>query len=407
MTADTIAVGELRAVAVEGDPAHMGEGATYARIGAGAVGGAGEVAFSATLARSAVRSAVLQAGRGATEVLLRAGDEAPCGGRYRSFGEVALGADGTLLFGATLGERRPAAGVFLRTPAGAHTVAMAGGEAPCGGAYVSFRDLSIVTWAGEDGPRHRLAFVAGLDDGRRSLVMAPSQGRPVAVLTTGERVGDDLVEGFAVSRVGLAMCCVATLRRPEAGAFRLALIVDEGRKYWSDRLRDGGQVPGLGTIARLLAPPAVNVQMGFVAVELAGGGGALCTRPPALAQSEALVRTGDPLPGHPDRPMEALGPPVASCGVPLGGPFGVASAARLRGGRAALWVGVFGGQLPIHGRAIAPVLEGDRTDDRRALPVRRFAPVELTNGGALLLRATAGERRALLVLDRLFDWYSP
>lgn len=58
-----------------------------------------------------------------------------------------------------------------------------------------------------------IAFVATLTDGRRTVVLSPSAGSALECLTTGTRIGGDLVEDFAISRLGLALCSVATLRR--------------------------------------------------------------------------------------------------------------------------------------------------------------------------------------------------
>ncbi|OLB74020.1 MAG: hypothetical protein AUI14_24815 [Actinobacteria bacterium 13_2_20CM_2_71_6] len=434
-SATTVAtVGELRTVVRVGDPApgplddldagagpgrgqRPGDG-RYERIGCAAVDDSGTVAFSADLAGS---GAIVLASGGVPSVVVRAGEPAPGGGRYRSFAEIDLADGGALLFRAGLDGCPAREGVFLRTPAGTRAVVRAGDPIPGGdGRYASFAQLTLASPGGPDplapgkaeplalagkaGPL-ALAYVARLDDRRTCLVQHPAHRGPMVSLMSGSELPDGAVAGFVISRLGLALCCVADVQR-RTGPSRRALIVNESTVSSGDWLREGGDLPGLGRISRLLVPPAVNAQLGILAVR-AGRRGALCTRPPAFADPVVLARTGDRLPGLPGERITRFGPPVASTSTGLQAPFGVASAVRLTGGRTGLWVGVFGSQLPMTGRAIAPLLTGEPTDDRPALAVRAFTPVQLGNDGTLLLRATFDSGAdGLVVLDSLFDWYA-
>ena len=403
----TIAVGALRAVAGAGDAAPAELGGTYQRLLAAAVDDSGAVAFGARL-ESAASAIVLLAG-GSPRVIVRSGDEAPGGGRYRSFGALDLGDGELLAFAAQLdGCPRPS-GVFLWTGHdGVRALARAGDPAPAGGAYASFGQLSLTSWTAGDGPRFLLGLVARLADGRKAVVIQPSHGPALQRLTSGAALGEEVLDDVVASPVGTGgMCCVATTRG-RRGRIRGGLIVTDSLVLSTGLLREGSRMPGLGRVERLLAPPAISTQLGLLTVELDGGRGALCTMPPLVGDPEVLVRTGDALPGLPGERIRRLGPPVANAGEPGGRTFGVASVARLRGGRGALWLGVFRAQVPLRGEAIVPLLCDDRSDDRDGLPVRSFTPLKLSNSGILLLRGLLGQRgrlrERLLLLDGLFDW---
>ena len=401
-TGEFVSVGDLRLVARSGDQAPRELGGGCRRITAAAVNDRGVVAFAAQLRDARVAAAIVLTGAGPDAVLVRSGDPAPGGGRYASFDELDLGDDGCLLFRARLAGCSAAEGVFLRTASGVRVVARDGEPAPGGGRYVSFGQLALTSFELGGGPYFRLAYVARTTRARQSLVIWPSYTMPGEVLATGTAAAGGVLDGVVISRLGLALCCVAEVR-DGARVRRTALLASEHQLVWGDRLRDGGELPGLGRIARLIAPPACHVHHGYVAVELAGGGTALVTRPVGT-DPEVFARGGDPAPGLPGGRIRRFGPPLANSGVPGGGPCGIASVVRLDGGDTALWLGVFGHRQPMRGAAIMPLFAGDHTDDRPPLPVEAFTPLALTNTGTLLLRATVAGRPSLLVLDRLFDW---
>lgn len=384
-----IAAGDLRTVVRAGDAG------AYHRMGAASVNDAGDIAFVAEADHGEV---IMLAGR--EEPLVRAGDTAPDGRTFRSFPEIDLGVGGQLAFRARLDDA--AEGVFLHTPQGIRTMAVTGGASPGGNVYASFAALSMASTVLEDGPYHRLAFLADLADGRRSLVIAPSYTEPAEVLTTGACLGADVVEDLAISRVGFSVSCVATVRR--AGVrVRTIVIAHEGAVAWAPGAAEGDSIDGLPAITRIRTPPGCHSEMAFVAVDLAGGGSALIARP-VLADPSVLARSGDALP---DGRIARFGPPVASSGLPACRPFGLASAVTLDDGRAGVWVAALTTATPLRGQAAFPVLDGDRTDDAGPLEVRDPRPVALTNTGILLLRADlgpAGDRRpGLLVIDHLLE----
>ena len=109
-----------------------------------------------------------------------AGDETPAGGRYRSFGELALDEDGLLLFAAELDGAPAPRGLLLRSSAGdLQAVALADG------ARATFRRPRPASWPDEGGRRFRLTFVAGQAGGGRALVEWSPGGAMRTLLTTG------------------------------------------------------------------------------------------------------------------------------------------------------------------------------------------------------------------------------
>jgi hypothetical protein len=348
-----IAVGDLRVITL---------GPTIAA----SINEPGEIAYAGD------GSAIVLVAAGQETVLVRAGDPAPCGGRYAGFRELDLGEAGHLLFRATLtggGE-----GLFLRTPAGVQPIAR----------DACFSQLTMTAT--------HIAYAV-----RQSLVIWNLSAAPRTVLTAGAEVAGGTLGRFAISRLGAALCCVADVDHQ-----RIALVLTEGQIIWGDRVREGGRFPHDSPISRLLTPPAAYADIGFVAAEFADGSSGLVSRP-TNAEPRVFARSGDPAPGLPDASIERFGPPVAnSGGVPDNGPCGIVSVVRLTSGDTALWVGT------VHRPAAIPLVAGDSTDDDPSLVVESFTPVKLTNSGSLLLRAglrTGGTvREGLLVLYRLFDW---
>jgi hypothetical protein len=395
-----IPASQFRLVAVLGQPQLSGPDGYAGRVASASVNDAGEVVFVADTAGPASASALVHiAAQGHTTVLVRAGETAPGGGRYASFGEVDLGEDGRLLFQARLAGSEAVEGVFLRTGSGVRPVARAGGPAPGGGHYAGFRQLSL-------GPDARLAYAARTTDGRTSLVIRPSHRGSCRVLATGTRVAGGVVEDFTVSRLGLAVCVVARIRYGVSKR-RVALVADEDRLSPEPWLRDGGRLPGTGVVRRLVGPPAICFDRGYVGLALdppasvPGGGHALAARP-AGGPARVLVCSGDPAPGLPGRRITGIGPPIANTGVP-GGERGIAAAVQLGRGQHALWLQVAGRPR----RVAVPLLAGGRTRGEPAVRVGACTPVKLTNTGILLVRSTVDidGRRAegLLLLGHLFD----
>jgi|GEM_PF-3522330 len=453
--ATAVSVGELRSTALAGGAAPAELGGRCRRIVDGTIDDAGNLALSVELADSAAAGAVLvipsgtavgsalpadgsaplasgatppasrdggaagnrtsrpvpglgpAPGRpvtaGAAEVVALVGDVAPGGGRYRAFREVDLADGGHLLFRAELAGCAASEGLFLRTRTGVHAVARAGENGTP--AYASFAQPTVI----DGGGTPSLAFVATLADGRSCVVQQPSYEQPALALCTGTPLGDEVIkDNLVISRLGMGLCCVARVWRGDRHLTK-ALIVTSSVVSSGDWVQTGARLGDHGRISRLLTPPTVCAQLGFVTVGFDDGRMALCTRPPALAEPAVVLTSGDPVPGLDGETVHRIGAPVASSSAAMQVPFGVACPIRLRSGRAALWVGVFGGQLPLEGAAIVPWVDGERTVDRPELPVGRLSPVKFGNDGTLLLRAVLGnasERRSSLVaLPGLFDWY--
>ena len=397
-----VAVGDLRTAVVSGGAGPGRLGGRYHQIGPASVNDAGAVAFAATLVGAATVSAIVRLVGDRDTVLVRAGELAPGGGRYASFGELDLGDDGCLLFQARLVDTDATEGVFLRTAAGTRAVARTGTD------YASFQQLTLTSYPVDGSPYFRLAYTAMLPDGRKRLLIWPSYREPSAVLTTGDTVAGGVLEDFMISRLGFATCVLARVRNGGTSR-RWALLVSEDQVIWGHRVRDGARFPGLGRIARLLGPGAVFVHNGFVAAELDDGRSMLLTRSGG-GDPQVFAHSGDPAPGMPAR-ITSFGPPLANHGLTGDAPCGIASIATLDDGCAALWLGVFPVQQPMAGAAVIPLVAGDHTDDELAACVKTFTPLKLTNTGTLLLRSTLDlDGRAadgLLLLDRLFDWRRP
>jgi hypothetical protein len=293
-------------------------------------------------------------------------------------------------------------------PGGVRTVALAGDTSPDGHTYQSFEQLTLMSGVVDSRPFANLAIMAIMADGRKSIILDPSakSQMPAEVLAVGDQLDTAVVEDVAMSPLGLALCCNVRMRRAKR-RYNEAILVHDRLIMHGNVLREGRRLSGLGQIRRILAPPAMNFQTGFVAVELADGRSGLATLE-SRGDTQIFATSGDPAPGIPGQRLMRFGPPVSNSGVPLIGPFGVVSAVELGDGRAALWVGGFGQKIPFAGEAIVPLVEGDSPDDRPNMIVRAFKPLKLTNGGALLLRATLEEggasREGLLLLDGLFDW---
>jgi hypothetical protein len=214
---EAIAVGDLRTVVMRGDPAPVEVGGRYARIVSATVNESGEVAFSADLAGSAGSVLILASPDGSRTVLTRNGDPAPGGGRYTRFAEVVLGEDGRLLFNATVSGCGFSEGVFFGTAGGGlDVVARSGEPAPGDGRYASFEQLTLTSYPLSGEPYHRLAYAARTTDGRVGLVVWPSYTTPRTVFITGQRVAGGVLEGFVLSRLGLALCCIARVRYDRA-----------------------------------------------------------------------------------------------------------------------------------------------------------------------------------------------
>ncbi len=397
-----VVVGELRTVALPGDPAPRPLRGTYRQIVASSIDDDGEVALSVELSDGS-GALVLITPAGDATVLAVTGDPAPGGGRFAGFPELDLADGGRVLFRAALnGASRPE-GLFLLD--GSH-----GGGGACGsslvrvagsGRYVSFAQPTVVA-AGAAAVS--FAFLGRLPDGVVELEQHPAYEAPRVSLRTGATLPDGgvggVVDDLSISRLGMALCVVAGVRRGRT-RLSMALVVTTNVVSSGDRTETGAELPDHGRIETLLAPPAVCAQMGFVTLGLADGRDAVCTRPPLVVDPTVLLVSGAVAPGLGDIRIAGIGPPVCSSSAALQTPFGVTCAVTLDDGHSALWAGVFSGQVPMEGAAILPWVCGERPVDRPGLMLDALYPVKLGNDGTLLATAAGG----VFVLPDLFGWY--
>lgn len=365
-------------------------------IGSSAVNDSGHVAYTRA-------GEILLAADGETRAVTRAGEPGPEGGAYSSFGEVDLttirsrGAAADLLFfQAELADGPAAAGLFLWTPESLDTIALAGGTSPRGRVYRSFLRPTVEGMGGEG---VKLAFVATMEDGAKSLIFQPLYGdmAPVEILATGDPLGEYVVEDFIISRMAFCLSAVATLRHPEMKkkVTREVIIIDSGFILHNGALQEKVKAPPLGRIRRILGVPAANFQDGFAAVELDGGVTALAQR---TVFGESCVFA------MPDATVQGFGPPVANSLPPatrgFARQFWVASVARLKG-ESAIWIGGFETKAPLQGEARL-VRTSELLPDGAGL--RSPALIKMNNRGELLFRGMvhgeSGPREGLFLLDQ-------
>src|SRR6185436_9413270 len=79
---------DLRVLALEAQAAPAVLGGTYARLLASTINDSGDVALAASLAGSAASSAIVLISGDSARPIVRSGEQAPGGGRYRAFGEL-------------------------------------------------------------------------------------------------------------------------------------------------------------------------------------------------------------------------------------------------------------------------------------------------------------------------------
>jgi hypothetical protein len=405
----------LSVVALESDAAPCELGGTYSKIYASAVNDSGDVAFSVSLSESATSSAILLKSGDITRVVLRSSEDAPGAGKYKRFADLDLTLlrterfeDDVLLFRAELEGGSAAEGIFLRTPEGVEAVALAGGKSPRGNTYKSFSQLTIDSLTGS---AFRLAFIAMMEDGKKSIIIKQSFGTttPVEILSTGDLLGKEIVEDLVISRIGLSLSCVAKMRKPSKKRITEVIVVDSGFILHGGSLREGVRVPSLGKLKRILVPPAVNFQDGFVAVQFKGGASGLAQRT-VFGDSQIFAKTGDPAPGLLGETIQSFAPPVSNSLAPnapgFSDRFGIVSTVELSGGLVALWVGFFTNKAPLEGEATLMLVGGNISSDGQNYFLRLFSPVKLNNHGVLLLRGTIvnGEasREGIFLIDGLF-----
>lgn len=407
-TAAKAGAGRLSKVAVAGDPAPAEVGGVYGTIGAAAANFAGHVAFVAELAGSTVSSAVLLQTEEGARAIVRAGDDAPGGGRFASFGEVDAADLDTVLFRATLAGTEAAEGLFLWTPDSLSAVARSGDETDDGLRYATFSRPSLTIWRTPTGNIRNLAFVSTLTDSRKALLWWENTfDVPHIALITGESIflGEtEIVDDFVVGQVPKegVTAHVWLHRKDRQERFERTIVYATPssvllfKRFWPGR-----RYRHLGTLKDVVGPPSVYFQA--QAVSLLEYGREKTGLLYQTLGSAILAKTGDPAPGLSGVKMARFDPPLVNPALLdafhdyEAPPVLVAAKVRLDDGRDAVWVGspqVVPGQFPVRLELV-----GGSAGDGGGIQLESFTPLEVTDSGMLLVRGTAGDGDGIFVLS--------
>lgn len=256
------------------------------------------------------------------------------------------------------------------------------------------------------GVRPLWAFVAVMENGKKSVVMYPGFGNFMEVLSTGDELGKNVVEDFVISQMGgFALSCVAEMReRKTRKRFEQALILTEDSVFWGG-LKEKTQFDGLGKVKRLSTSSAISLQDAYLGLEFKNGASAIAVknivRPPAI-----IAKSGDPAPCMPGETIESFGPPTTNANFPGAYDLMIISAVRLSGGKSALWAYVV--KYADHTTETKLLLaEGAGCSDSQSLLLDALSPLKMSNAGTLLLRGKFGEgdaaREGIFILDNPFN----
>ncbi len=411
LTSQSRSQSELRIIAQEGE--------TYQKIHSCSVSDSGEVAFIATLSDPELRTAILLNNYGGTQMILRSGDDSPVGGKYKGFSDLDMTlllpkgeGENLLLFRAELDGGPSPEGIFLWSANAVQPLALAGEKSPRGSIYKSFSSLTIASVNPTDST-FKMAFIAFMQDGKKSVIIKPSYGDAVEILTIGDQIGplQEVVDDFTISQMGFSLGCVveAHLPKKKKKHFRKLVILHDGFIISGDALKEGVKFPVLGKVNQILEPPAINFQSPFASIVFKNGDSALAIRDVDGA-SEVFAKTGDTVPDLASETIQSFGPPVSNSAS--GGPFGVVSVVRLSDGRAALWMAGFTHKVPLEAKSKKLlVIGGNNLSEGQSIILHSFSPIKLTNKGVLLFRGAivGGEasREGLFLLDGLFNDLPP
>jgi len=418
LTSQVRSENELRLIAQEFGSVPTDPGGTFQKIHAGSIDDSGDVAFIATISDPELPSAILLSNNNGIQVILRSGEDSPVGGKYKEFTDLDMTlvqAEGKeenlLLFHAKLDGGPSPEGIFLWSTDGVQSLAIAGGNSPRGNVYKSFFSLTIAS-IGNISSITRAAYIALMENGKKSVIIKEANRDAVEILTTGDQIGplQEVVDDLAISKMGWDLGCVVEAHLPgkKKKPFRKVVILDPGFIVSGDALKEGVKFPPLGKIKQILEPPAINFQQPFVSIVFKSGASAIAIRD-IDGSSEVIAKTGDRVPDLANETIQSFGPPVSN-GMP--GPFGVVAVAGLSDGRAALWMAGFTHKVPLEAESKKLLLiGGSGISGGQSIVLRSFFPVKLTNKGSLLLRGTIVEgetsREGLFLLDGLFNDLPP
>ncbi len=191
----------LQRLAAEGDRLQR-IGGTMDKIGGPALNNSGVIAFPAAIFKGPALGGIFVAGARDLRLLVGAGERTPSGSMILRFSErLAIDDEGTIAFGAYLGEDGRTREAVLRTGAeGLAEIAVEGGPAPGGGRYAGFGPWPTV------GPGGVTAFIAALDGEPGPLAaFAGTAGDIRRVATMGETLPQgELIGRFALNSVAVA-----------------------------------------------------------------------------------------------------------------------------------------------------------------------------------------------------------
>jgi len=189
------AVHQLTKVAAAGEPAPGG--GFFTSFGAPVVNDKGAIAFPAVVKLGPALGAIFVAPAEAPmHLLVGTGDPAPTGGIFARFSE-RIGFDGTgrVAFGAFTKGTGPDFGIFVADGADRRAIAARGQAAPGGGVYASFGAWPAMSHTGA------VAFVAGTDRGTATdgVFLLNANGNMARILAPG----DPLMDGGKLTSLGL------------------------------------------------------------------------------------------------------------------------------------------------------------------------------------------------------------
>jgi hypothetical protein len=189
------AVHQLTKVAAAGEPAPGG--GFFTSFGAPIVNDRGAIAFPAVVKLGPALGAIFVAPAEAPmHLLVGTGDPAPTGGIFARFSErVGFDDSGRVAFGAFTKGTGPDFGIFVADGADRRAIAARGQAAPGGGVYASFGAWPAMSHTGD------VAFVAATDKAPASdgVFLLNADGKMTRILAPG----DPLMDGGKLTSFGL------------------------------------------------------------------------------------------------------------------------------------------------------------------------------------------------------------
>jgi hypothetical protein len=221
------AVHQLTKVAAAGEPAPGG--GFYSSFGAPVVNSRGAIAFPAVVKLGPALGAIFVASaEGVARLFLGTGDPAPTGGIFARFSErIGFDDSGRVAFGAFINGSGPDFGIFIAEGADRRAIAMRGQPAPGGGVYASFGAWPAMSHTGD------LAFVAATDQGSAfdGIFLMNAAGKVMRALAPG----DPLMDGGKFTSLGL----YPTVAVASDGSVSFLGIIERGGEETDAVLRYG------------------------------------------------------------------------------------------------------------------------------------------------------------------------